>query len=170
MTYIYLIATKYQRVYFTDGSEKAETLPDTRFKIPIGIRANYFLGDRFIIRSYYRFYTDNWGLKAHTLDLEVPVKITPFFSLSPFYRFYTQNAVNYFAPYGMHKPDEINFTSDYDLSKFTSNFFGMGFRIAPPKGVFGMQKLNAVELRYGHYTRSTGLNSNTISLHLKFKP
>ncbi len=164
-----LLATKYQRVYFTDGSEKAETLPDTRFKIPIGIRANYFLGDRFIIRSYYRFYTDNWGLKAHTLDLEVPVKITPFFSLSPFYRFYTQNAVNYFAPYGMHQPHEINFTSDYDLSKFTSNFFGMGFRIAPPKGVFGMQKLNAVELRYGHYTRSTGLNSNTISLHLKFK-
>lgn len=165
-----LLATKYQRVYFADGAEQTETLPDQRLKIPIGIRANYFLGDHFIIRTYYRFYTDDWGIKAHTLDLEVPVKITPFFSLSPFYRYYTQNGADYFAPYKMHQSTERFFTSDYDLSKFNSNFFGMGFRIAPPKGVFGVQKFNALELRYGHYTRSNGLNSNIITLHLKFKP
>ncbi|HXL58367.1 MAG TPA: hypothetical protein VN958_19025 [Chitinophagaceae bacterium] len=81
-----------------------------------------------------------------------------------------QNAVNYFTAYDMHKPGKINFISDYDLSNFTSNFFGMGFRIAPPKGVFSIQKLNAVELRYWYCARSTGLNSNVISLHLKFKP
>jgi len=165
-----LLATKYQRVYFTDGSEQAETLPDKRFKIPLGIRANYFLGDRFIIRSYYRFYTDDWGLRAHTIDLEVPVKITPFFSLSPFYRFYTQKGIKYFAPYGMHQSNNTYFTSDYDLSKFTSNYFGMGIRIAPPKGVLGIQQLNSLELRFGHYIRSTDLNSNIVSLHLKFKP
>jgi hypothetical protein len=73
-----LLATKYQRVFFTDGSELTETLPGTRMKIPIGLRANYFLGDRFIIRSFYRYYQDNWGLKAHTIDMELPVKITPF--------------------------------------------------------------------------------------------
>jgi len=56
-----LLATKYQRVYFTDGTLKVETLPDTRYKLPIGIRANYFLGDRFIVRSFYRLYRDNWG-------------------------------------------------------------------------------------------------------------
>jgi Protein of unknown function (DUF3570) len=164
-----LLSTKYQRVFFTDGTEKTETLPGTRMKIPLGIRANYFLGDRFIIRSFYRYYQDNWGLKAHTIDLEVPVKITPFFSLSPFYRFYSQNAVDYFAPYGQHGPSENYFSSDYDLSKFTSNFFGAGIRLAPPKGVFGIQNLNSVELRYGHYDRSNGLQSNQISLHLKIK-
>ena len=31
-----LLATKYQRVYFTDGTAQTETLPDKRFKIPIG--------------------------------------------------------------------------------------------------------------------------------------
>ncbi|HKG70030.1 MAG TPA: DUF3570 domain-containing protein, partial [Segetibacter sp.] len=65
-----LLATKYQRVYFTDGSERAETLPDKRFKIPLGARANYFLGDNVIIRSFYRYYRDDWGLKAHAIDLE----------------------------------------------------------------------------------------------------
>jgi hypothetical protein len=101
--------------------------------------------------------------------MELPIKLTPFFSLSPFYRFYSQNAVNYFAPYGQHSPSEKLYTSDYDLSKFTSQFFGTGIRIAPPKGVFGIQHLNSMELRYGHYNRSNGLQSNEISLHLKIK-
>jgi hypothetical protein len=164
-----LLATKYQRVFFTDGSELTETLPGTRMKIPVGLRANYFLGDRFIIRSFYRYYQDNWGLKAHTMDMELPVKISPFFSLSPFYRFYSQNAVHYFAPYGQHIPSEKYFSSDYDLSKFTSQFFGTGIRLAPPKGILDVQKLNSIEIRYGHYQRSNGLQSNEISLHLKWK-
>ncbi|MGZ3839357.1 MAG: DUF3570 domain-containing protein [Flavisolibacter sp.] len=164
-----LLATKYQRVYFRDGSEQAETLPDNRFKIPLGIRANYFFGDRIILRSFYRYYQDNWGLKAHTLDLEAPVKVTPFLSISPFYRYYTQNAVDYFAPYAQHAPGETYFSSDYDLSKFNSHFFGAGFRVAPPEGVLGMKHLNSVEIRYGHYNRSNGLHSDQVSLHLKFK-
>jgi hypothetical protein len=164
-----LLATKYQRVFFTDGSEQTETLPSSRIKIPVGIRANYFFGDRIILRSFYRYYQDNWGLKAHTIDMELPIKVTPFFSLSPFYRFYSQNAVNYFAPYGQHSPSEKLYTSDYDLSKFTSQFFGTGIRLSPPKGVFGFQHLNSMELRYGHYNRSNGLQSNEISLHLKIK-
>jgi hypothetical protein len=163
------LATKYQRVYFTDGKELTETLPDRRMKIPVGLRANYFIGDRFIIRSFYRYYQDNWGLKAQTIDVELPVKITPFFSLSPFYRFYSQNAVDYFAPYAHHNPEQKYFTSDYDLSKFTSQFFGMGIRLSPPNGILGIQKLNSLEVRYGHYQRSNGLQSNEISLHLKWK-
>ena len=164
-----LLATKYQRVYFTDGSERAETLPDNRFKIPLGVRANYFLGDNIILRSFYRYYQDDWGLKAHTVDIETAVKLTPFVSLSPFYRFYSQNAVDYFAAYAQHNSAETFYTSDYDLSKFTSNFFGAGIRLAPPKGVLGIQNWSSFELRYGHYTRSNGLHSDQLTLHIKFK-
>lgn len=164
-----LLATKYQRVYFTDNSLQAETLPDHRLKLPLGVRANYFAGDRVIIRSFYRYYQDDWGLKAHTLDLELPVKVSSFFSVSPFYRYYTQNSVDYFAPYMMHSPGEQFFTSDYDLSKFHSQFFGMGIRLVPPKGVLGLQRWNSLELRYGHYNRSNNLTSNEVSLHIKLK-
>jgi len=164
-----LLATKYQRVYFTNGSEQAENLPGNRYKIPVGIRANYFLNDRFIIRSFYRYYSDNWGVKAHTIDLELPIKITPFISVSPFYRFYQQTSADYFAPYGEHNVSEEFFTSDYDLSKFNSNFFGSGIRLAPPNGLFGMKNWSVLELRYGHYKRSNGLHSDIVSLHLKFK-
>lgn len=164
-----LLATKYQRDYFTDGSLRSENLPSSRYKLPIGLRLNYFLDDRFIIRTLYRYYTDSWGLSAHTTELEIPVKINPFFSVSPFYRYNKQTGVQYFAPYGQHNPSADYFTSDYDLSSLSSNFFGTGIRMVPPKGVFGVQRLNSIELRYGHYIRSTKLLSDVISLNLKFK-
>lgn len=164
-----LLATRYQRVFFADNSENVENLPDTRFKLPLGLRMSYFLGDRFILRGFYRYYMDDWGIAAHTASLEIPVKINPFISVSPFYRYYTQTAADYFAAYKEHAPSEIFYSSDYDLSAFNSQFFGAGIRFSPGKGVFGIAHWNMLELRYGHYLRSTGLHSDIITLSARFK-
>lgn len=163
------LATLYHRTYFTDGTHKEERLPESRFKLPIGFRLNYFIGDHVILRTYYRYYRDNWGLSAHTVEVEMPVKITPFFSISPFYRFYDQRGVKYFAPYQEHETSEQFYTSDYDLSTLSSNMFGAGLRYSPPGGVLGVARFNSLELRYAQYDRSTGLASNIISLALKYK-
>jgi len=163
------LSLPFHRVYFNDGSVHQENLPDSRFKIPLAVRASYFLGDNVIIRAYYRYYTDDWKLTSHTADIEVPLKISPFLSLSPFYRYYTQSAVKYFKAYGEHTGSEEFYTSNYDLSKFNSNFFGLGIRLAPPNGVFGIKHLNMLEIRYGHYDRSTNLTSDIISINLKYK-
>jgi hypothetical protein len=163
------LSLPFYRVYFGDGTVHQEKLPDSRLKVPIGVRANYFLGDRIIIRSYYRFYKDDWGITSHTADIEVPVKITPFVSVSPFYRYYNQTAVKYFSPYQQHTAADTYYTSNYDLSKFSSNFLGAGLRLAPPKGVFGIDHLNMLELRYGHYTKNIAMNANIVSLNLRFK-
>ena len=163
------LSLPFHRVYFKDASVHQENLPDSRFKIPLGFRANYFLGDRFIVKTYYRFYTDDWGITSHTADIELPVKITPFLSVSPFYRFYSQTAIKYFAGYQQHTAQEQYYTSNYDYSKFNSNFFGAGIRIAPPSGIFGTAHFSMIELRYGHYTKNIGMQSNIVSLNLKFK-
>lgn len=168
-----LLGTAYQRVYFGDNGNNAysEKLPDNRFKLPVGLRANYFLGDKFILRSFYRFYTDSWNLTAHTAELEIPYKITPFVSVAPFYRFYSQSGVDYFKPYKEHLLSDNSefYTSDYDLSKFTSHLFGLNFRMVSANGLMGVKKLNVVELRYSYYNRSTDLTSHLITLALKFK-
>lgn len=159
----------FHRVYLTDNTLKQENLPSSRFKYPVGIRANYFLGDRFILRAYYRYYADNWGVNGSTASLEIPVKITPFISVSPFYRFYQQNGTDYFAGYRQHTSAEEYYTSNYDLSTFQANFFGAGLRLTPPKGVLGIRKVKMMELRYGHYDKNIGMQSNIISLNLQFK-
>ena len=159
----------FHRVYFNNGKDTIEKLPSSRFKLPLGIRANYFLGDNIILRSYYRYYIDSWGTKANTANLEVAYKVSPFFSISPFYRFYTQTAARYFAPYEAHSPTDEYYTSNYEYSSFNSQFFGVGFRIVPPKGVFGWQNFHELEIRYGHYTTTSDLISNVVSLNMGFK-
>jgi hypothetical protein len=158
----------FHRVFYNTGKDTIENLPSQRFKLPIGFRLNYFLGDRVILRSYYRFYIDSWGLMSNTFNLEVPVKLTPFLSVSPFYRFYAQTAAKYFAPYKVHSETDTYFTSNYALASFNSSLIGAGFRIAPPKGVF-INSLRTLEIRYAHYMQTTDLNANIISFNLTFK-
>lgn len=159
----------FYRTYFNDGSVHIENLPGSRFKLPVGMRLNYFLGDRIILRSYYRFYVDNWGVKSHTVSIETPFKITPFVSLSPFYRYYVQTAANFFAPYGVHTANDHYYASDYDYAAFSSNYEGINLRLAPTNGIFGSKGFSAMELRYGHYRQTTGLLANSLTLNLTFK-
>lgn len=164
-----LLSTPFHRVYFSNGNHTTERLPGTRFKVPLGLRLSYFAGDQTVIRAFYRFYADTWGMLAHTINLEVPYKISPFFSVSPFYRFNTQQAVNYFKPYGKHLSNQSFYTSDYDLSTFQSSFIGAGVRLSPPGGIGGLAPFNALELRYGYYHRSNGMLGHSVTLMMKFK-
>lgn len=163
------LSLPFHRVIFNDASVHQESLPDTRLKIPLAIRASYFFGDNVIIRAYYRYYTDDWKLTSHTANIEIPVKISPFFSLSPFYRYYTQSAIKYFKGYKEHDGTEEFYTSNYDVSQFNSNFLGMGLKFSPLKGVLGMKHFHTLEMRYGHYTRSTNMVSNIVSINIKYK-
>jgi hypothetical protein len=163
------LSLPFHRVYFNTGKDTVEKLPSSRFKLPLGVRLNYFLGDNIILRTYYRYYLDNWGIRSNTVGIEVPYKITPFFSISPFYRYYDQSASKYFAAYEVHSPNDQYYSSNYEYSKFQSSFYGVGVRIAPPKGVFGWQGLHELEIRYGHYTQTTDLVSDVVSLSLGFK-
>jgi hypothetical protein len=163
------LSLPFHRVYFNDYSVHQEKMPDSRLKIPLGIRASYFLGDAIIIRAYYRYYTDDWSLKAHTADLEIPVKVTQSVSFSPFYRYYTQSGTKYFKGYAQHTAADQYYTSNYDLSKFESSFIGMGMKFTPPNGIFGLKHWNTLEIRYGHYNRTTNMSSDIISLNIKYK-
>jgi len=163
------LSLPFHRVYFSNGKDTIEKLPSSRYKLPLGFRLNYFLGDNIIFRTYYRYYLDSWGIRSNTANLEIAYKVSPFFSISPFYRFYSQSAARYFAPYEAHNPTDEYYTSNYEYAKFNSQFFGVGFRIAPPNGVLGWQHLHDLEIRYGHYSQTTDLVSNVISLDLGFK-
>lgn len=130
---------------------------------------NYFLGDKFIVRTYYRYYMDNWGIQSHTASLEIPYKLSAYVSVSPFYRYYIQSAANYFAPYKEHLLTDTYYSSNYDLSAFSSQFAGINIRITPKNGVLNIPFFNMMEIRYGHYVQTTGLHADNIGINLKFK-
>ena len=172
-----LLSTPFHRVYFKDReTPDIERLPDTRFKYPLGLRLNYYTSDYLTLRFFYRFYTDSWGMTANTFELETPVKVGPFFSFYPFYRYHTQTAVEYFAPIKEHLSTQTYYTSDFDLSGLNSHKVGLGVRYSPLEGVAKLRlpfsrrttQFKSIDLRFGNYWRSDGLKAFIISTDLGF--
>ena len=170
-----LLSTPFQRVYFGDVEDSfiqnfqladdIEHLPSSRFKIALGGRLNYYINEIFVLRSYYRYYTDDWGIQSHTASLEIPIKISQKFTLYPNYRYYNQTAADYFAAYEEHSSDEEFYTSDYDLSEYNANQYGFGVNYTDiftnfHIGGFG---LKSIDLKYNHYERNTGLSADIIA-------
>jgi Protein of unknown function (DUF3570) len=189
------LSTPYQRVYFADKpnfyvgnpnsiaiyespnnkdvyrlADDIERLPNSRFKIPIGARLNYYINERFVLRTYYRYYADNWSLQAQTASIELPIKLNDKFTVFPMYRYYVQSQSKYFAAFEKHLSTEQFYTSDYDLSTFNANQYGFG---AGYTDIFTSAKiwklgLKNIDFRFNHYTRSDGLVANIGSIYFKF--
>lgn len=190
-----LLSTPYHRVYFSDKanyyvgqaqyisvyettqnqglyklSDDIERLPDSRTKIPVGARLNYYLSERVTIRTYYRYYWDNWDITSHTVSIELPIKISDKFTVFPMYRYYSQQQSTYFAPFEKHLSTEKYYTSDYDLSTFDANQYGFGVNYVDIFTNFQIWKfgLKNIDFRFNHYTRSDGLGANIGSIGFKF--
>ena len=147
-----------------------ELLPDTRFKVAIGGRLNSYISQAFVLRTYYRYYSDDWGIKSNTLNLELPVKVSSSFTIYPSYRFYSQTAADHFAPYEQNISTQEFYTSDYDLSKFNANQYGIGVNYTDIFTKIHIRNLGlkSIDLKYSIYERNSGLKASIISAGFKF--
>ncbi len=190
-----LLSNPLQRVYFEDKSDyyvgnfrtlgnydstdntdlfhladDVERLPTSRLKTPLGMRLNYYLNEYVVLRSYLRYYQDDWGVKSNTLQIELPIRFNLSWKFVPIYRYYNQTAATYFAPYNSHLSSSDFYTSDYDLAQFNSHQWGfsIGYR-----SVFSALKfldfgLKAAQLRAQVYNRSDGLSAFVVSTAFQF--
>ncbi len=181
-----ILFTPFHRVYFNDGvsqedqeikTVKAEYLPNDRYKMPVGLRLNWFMTDFLVSRFYYRYYYDNFDVKGNTFDVNLAFKAGNSFVFTPFFRYYNQTAAKYFYEYGEAPLDAEFYTSDYDLSEFTSQKYGLSVKFSPVFGIGRMKfpskkhvtTLKSIELRYANYNRSDGLQANIFSFMLSVK-
>ncbi|PCI04735.1 MAG: hypothetical protein COB81_02840 [Flavobacteriaceae bacterium] len=175
-----LLSSPFQRVYFSDVADSFienfhladsnEKLPDTRVKIAVGGRLNYYINEFLVLRTFYRYFTDDWGITSHTASVELPIKITDKFTLYPSYRYYTQTGADYFAPYEGHLSSDEFYTSDYDLSEYNANQYGFGVRYTDifTKAHIWKFGLKSIDLKFNQYDRTTGLKSSIVSGGIKF--
>lgn len=156
-----LLSTPFHRVFLDDGTTDIERLPDSRLKIALGLRLNYFFNDYFTTRFFLRTYFDDFGINAYSAECEIPIKINNHFMFAPFYRFYTQTAADYFYPDLADASSEFH-TADYDLSEFNSNLFGLHFKYTTLwSAAFA---IDSIDLRFSRYSRDDGLDANSISI------
>lgn len=189
------LANPMQRVYFTDKenfylgnaasipiytspenkdvfqlADDIERLPNTRFKLPIGVRLNQYINELFVFRTYYRYYSDDWGIKSHTIDAELAIKLGQKYTLYPNYRFYNQLAADYYAPFEQLLSTQQYYTSDFDLSKYNANQFGLGFKYTDILTSAHIWKigLKNLSLDYNFYKRNSGLTAHIFSFGANF--
>jgi len=175
-----VLSMPFQRVYFKDIpdsfiqefhlADDVERLPSSRNKLAIGANLNYYINEFLVLRTHYRYYTDDWGIKSHTAKIELPIKIGHGFTIYPSYRYYDQTQADYFAPYNEHLSTEKYYTSDYDLSEFNANQYGIGVNYTDiftkfHIWTFGMK---SIDLEYNKYDRNTSFNANIIAVSFKF--
>ena len=152
-------------------ADDIERLPNSRLKTPIGIRANYYINEYLVLRSYYRYYFDDWNIQSHTVNLELPIKISEKFTLYPSYRYYNQTAAKYFYPYETALSTFQYYTSDYDLSPFSANQYGFGIKytdIFLDTKIFGIFGLKKLSLNYNYYKRNNQFYAHIVTFGSTF--
>lgn len=175
-----LLSTPFQRVYFADVensfieefalADDIERLPNTRTKFALGGRLHAYLNEQIVVRSFLRYYTDDWGINSVTANVEVPIKVSRKFTLRPAYRYYTQTAADYFAGFDEHLSTSEFYTSDFDLSKFTANQYSFGITYTDILTSTKLWRfgLKSVDLTFSSYERDNGFTAVQAALGLKF--
>ena len=105
----------------------ATTLPDhrpdsrTRWAV-LGRYGHYYPWDG-ALKATYRYYQDDWSVRAHTLEVVYDQRIDDGWILSPQVRFYTQTAASFYGSL-LAQPREFR-SADYRLSPFSSFLGGV---------------------------------------------
>ncbi|MCR9172209.1 MAG: DUF3570 domain-containing protein [bacterium] len=173
-----LLSTPFHRFYVQgELNPRIESMPSTRLKIPVGLRLNAYLGDKTVIRTFNRLYQDSWGVTAYTGELEIPIKFSDAFTLSPIYRFHVQSASQYFHEFNSVDVFTVSnfYTSDFDLSAFYAHKYGLGMSLHPIFGLARVQQKNGgifmwkrLDLRFVYYHRNINFNAWNVTLGTEF--
>lgn len=151
-----LLSTPFHRIFLTNGNTLVEKLPSQRIKIPLSVQMHSFISSQFILKQNLGLYKDNFAVNAISLEEELTWKKNSNTYLSVFARLYAQTASEYFKKKGEHHANDSFYTSDYDLSKFTSLNTGLELFIHPLFS--GKNKvIKGIGIRASYYKRSDGL-------------
>jgi len=162
-----LLSTPFHRIYLNNGNTVIEKLPYQRIKIPVGIQVNSFITNQIILKQNIGLYKDNFDINAIALEEEISWKKNPRLYLSVFARGYLQTKAKYFTEKGKANSLDNFYTSDYDLSAFTSINTGIEIFMHPLSAKKTKPFIKGTGLRISYYKRSDGLWAVSSSLLLK---
>jgi len=78
----------------------------------------YFAGSNAALHADYRYYFDDWGIRAHTMDLAWVQPFGQNFELAPSVRYYGQAAADFYIPAIADGPQPDRWSSDYRLATY----------------------------------------------------
>jgi hypothetical protein len=116
----------YKIVPITTGAvpEVPEQRPDSRSRRAVLFKyGHYFDEANGALKTTFRYYWDDWAIRAYTLDLLYDAHVGSRWIVSPQLRLYSQSSASFFA-YEFAAP-QVYMSSDYRLSAFDSVLGGL---------------------------------------------
>ncbi len=109
-----------------DYAFQSEVYPHTRTSSAASIRARYFLPYRAALHGEYRYFTDTWGIAAHTAELSYTHPWGERWIFEVGLRYYTQSAAEFYSDL-FPRADAQNFLArDKELSTFSNQMLSLG--------------------------------------------
>lgn len=125
-----------------------EVFPGTRTGTAGAGRLRYFLPWRAAVEGQYRFYSDSWGITAHTAGLEYTQPVRERWTLSGNYRFYTQNHADFYSDLFPRASYQNFMVRDKENAGYASHTLGMGAAYEFPVGFASWLKKGTANLHY----------------------
>jgi len=132
------VVTRLQQVLPTDALPYLyEKRPDSRSRNTFYWKTVHHLTED-VINLSYRYFTDDWGIKSHTLDFHYRYELGNGRYLQPHLRYYSQSAADFYQ-HSVQVSDVINGTlpnyasNDYRLGEFTSTTLGIKYAMSVGK-------------------------------------
>jgi hypothetical protein len=123
-------ANAYRVAAYADGGGGDEHHPDQRIRNAYyAWLAHYFSRSRSALRVGYRFYHDDWDIRAHTPEVRVHQELGQFVELRLRYRYYTQTESRFWRRGGNVRADRY-ITADPKMSPFHDQTLGFKLRVA----------------------------------------
>jgi hypothetical protein len=145
-------------VPLTSGAVALEVLPQGRARHAISGRLAQWLPWNGAAHAAYRFYVDDWAIRAHTVELELYQRVASVAYLRFGYRFHRQTAASFF--HTRVEPDFTVATADSDLAAFDAQT--LGAKIAADVPVRFARNLH-VDVGAERYFRTNDLRVNVFS-------
>ncbi len=102
----------------------SENRPDSRSRKALIFKYGHYFLNRTALKLSYRYYWDDWSIKAHTLEATYDMRLGRRWIVTPRLRYYRQGNADFFA---YEFPVEQTYMSaDYRLSSFWSWLAGVG--------------------------------------------
>ena len=120
------LETTYNSVPIEGGGRTNEMFPETRLRHAWTVRiAQHIPYMRATVRAGYRFYIDDIGIRAHTVDAKLYQYLGPWLLAEASYRFHNQTAAEFFkTSVPVDFDTEQPRTADSDLAAFTAHELG----------------------------------------------
>jgi hypothetical protein len=146
-------------VPLASGKRGAELLPTERVRHAFVGRASQFLPWNGALRAFYRFYADDWGILAHTAEVELTQRILPVLYVGALYRQHWQHGADFFTT--LAPPTATLRTADSDLDRLTARTVGARVVMDFPLDA-GIRVLH-IDMAWERYVRSNDLRANVVT-------